>query len=43
MFSYPKTSALGIASYPHQNDPGQLTLKAIHHMVAGAIRGTRSR
>jgi arginase len=39
MFQYPKTKALGIASYPHTDDPGQLTLKAIHKMVAGAIRG----
>lgn len=43
MFSYPKTAALGIASYPHLNDPGQLTLKAIHEMVAGAIQGVRAR
>ena len=43
MFTYPKTGALGIASYPHQDDPGQLTLKAIQRMVAGAIEGTRQR
>ena len=43
MFSYPKTAALGIASYPHKNDPGQLTLTAIQRMVAGAIEGTRNR
>jgi arginase len=43
MFSYPKTEALGIASYPYRNDPGQLTLKAIHRMVAGAIEGVRDR
>ena len=39
MFTYPKTRALGIASYPHTNDPGQLTLKAVHKMIEGAING----
>lgn len=43
MFSYPKTEALGIASYPHLDDPGQLTLKAIHKMVEGAIAGIQGR
>ena len=43
MFSYPKTEALGIASYPHLDDPGQLTLKAIHKMVEGAIVGMQGR
>jgi len=43
MFSYPKTAALGMASYPYQNDPGGLTLKAIQRMVAGAIEGIRDR
>ncbi len=43
MFSYPKTEALGIASYPHLQDPGQLTLKAIHKMVEGAIMGIQAR
>jgi len=43
MFNYPKTAALGIASYPHEHDPGQLTLKAIHRMVEGAIIGIRQR
>ena len=43
MFTYPKTYALGIASYPYRNDPGQLTLKAIQTMVAGAIEGVRDR
>jgi arginase len=43
MFTYPKTEALGIASYPHEKDPGQLTLKAIHKMVAGAIAGIQAR
>jgi arginase len=43
MFSYPKTAALGIASYPHDDDPGQLTLKAAHRMIAGAISGMKNR
>jgi arginase len=43
MFSYPKTGALGIASYPHLDDPGQLTLKAIHKMVEGALAGIQAR
>ncbi|MGE0622462.1 MAG: arginase family protein [Pseudomonadales bacterium] len=43
MFGYPKTAALGMASYPHRNDPGGLTLNAIRRMVAGAIDGVRSR
>lgn len=43
MFTYPKTGALGIASYPHRKDPGQLTLKAVQRMVAGAIQGIRAR
>ena len=43
MFTYPKTEALGIASYPHLDDPGQLTLKAIHRMVEGALAGIRAR
>lgn len=43
MFTYPKTGALGIASYPHRKDPGELTLKAVQRMVAGAIEGVRAR
>ncbi len=43
MFTYPKTGALGIASYPHEDDPGLLTLKAIQRMVAGAIEGVQER
>lgn len=43
MFNYPKTAALGMASYPHKKDPGELTLKAIHKMIAGAIEGIQER
>ena len=34
---------LGIASYPHEKDPGGLTLKAVHAMVDGAVRGVQER
>jgi arginase len=43
MFTYPKTTALGIASYPHTADPGGLTLKAVRSMVTGAIQGIQDR
>lgn len=43
MFQYPKTNALGLASYPHTDDPGKLTLKAIHAMVTGAVQGIQER
>lgn len=43
MFHYPKTTALGLASYPHQDDPGQVTLRAIHSLVEGALRGVAGR
>lgn len=43
MFRYPKTEALGLASYPHRDDPGQVTLQAIRELVAGAVRGTAAR
>jgi arginase len=43
MFTYPKTAALGIASYPHTADPGGLTLKAVRSMVAGAVQGMQER
>jgi arginase len=43
MFRYPKTEALGLASYPHRDDPGGVTMKAIHALVAGAVRGAAAR
>jgi arginase len=43
MFRYPRTEALGLASYPHQDDPGQVTLRAIHELVKGAIQGAAER
>lgn len=43
MFGYPKTRALGLASYPHRDDPDGVTLEAIHQLVAGAVRGAAAR
>lgn len=43
MFGYPKTRALGLASYPHRDDPGGVTLEAIHQLVDGAVRGAAAR
>jgi len=43
MFRYPKTEALGLASYPHRDDPGNLTLKAVQALVRGAVRGAADR
>ena len=39
MFRYPKTRALGLASYPHLDDPDNVTLEAIRMLVAGAVSG----
>lgn len=43
MFREPKTAALGLASYPEHDDPGGVTMHAIHEMVAGALRGIDAR
>jgi len=43
MFEYDKTSALGIASYPHTADPDETTLKAVYKLILGAIEGLESR
>lgn len=43
MFHYPKTEALGLASYPYQDDPGGVTRRAIQALVAGAVRGAAER
>lgn len=43
MFRYSKTEALGLASYPHRDDPGNVTLDAIHELVRGAVRGAAAR
>ena len=43
MFRYPKTVALGLASYPHRDDPDGVTLRAVHELVRGAVRGMAAR
>lgn len=43
MFHYPRTEALGLASYPHRDDPDGVTLDAIHEIVRGAVRGAARR
>jgi len=41
MFHYPKTAALGIASFPE--NPEDITSKASYRLIEGAIRGIRNR
>ena len=41
MFHYPKTAALGIASFPE--NPEGITLKAAYRLIEGTIRGVRNR
>jgi arginase family enzyme len=41
MFTYSKTAAIGIASFPEE--PGQITLKAAYRLIEGAIKGVKSR
>lgn len=43
MFRYEKAAALGIASYPADDDPGKITLKAIYRLIDGALDGLRAR
>ena len=43
MFSYEKTAALGIASYPAGRDEDKLSLKAAYKLVQGAIAGIKAR
>jgi arginase len=43
MFRNPSTVALGLASYPHTNDPGGITIRAVRELVAGAMRGIEDR
>jgi arginase len=43
MFAHPKTVALGLASYPHTDDPGGVTMRAIHRLVDGSLRGLAAR
>jgi len=41
MFNFPKTAALGIASFP--DNPEGVTSKAAHRLIEGAVRGVKSR
>ena len=41
MFKYPKTAAIGIASFP--DDPQEITSKAAYRLIEGAIRGIKNR
>jgi arginase len=43
MFRYPNTEALGLASYPHRDDPDGVTLDAVRALVRGAVRGMAAR
>jgi arginase len=44
MFSYPKVAALGIASTPYgDDDPDQLSRRAVYNLIAGAIKGLQLR
>ncbi|MFQ5750920.1 MAG: arginase family protein [bacterium] len=43
MFHYKKAAALGIASYPYQNDKDNISLKAAYNLIAGAIKGIKER
>ena len=43
MFRYEKAAALGIASYPADDDPDKTTLRAIYRLVVGAIKGLQAR
>lgn len=42
MFRYEKACALGIASYPWENDKGLLSLKAAYALVEGSLRGVKA-
>jgi arginase len=39
---YPKASAIGFATLPG-DDPGNVSLSAVHRMIAGAVRGVKAR
>jgi arginase family enzyme len=43
MFKYKKTSAFGIASYPHARDEDQLSLRAAYTLIKGAVLGIKNR
>ena len=39
---YPKASAIGFATLP-SDDPGGVSLTAVHRMIAGAVKGLKAR
>lgn len=43
MFRFEKAAALGIASYPADNDPDKVTLRGINRLILGAVRGVQAR
>lgn len=43
MFEHPKAVALGLASYPHTDDPGGVTIRAINRLVDGTLAGLAAR
>ncbi len=43
MFRYKKAAALGIASYPADDDPDKTTLRAVYRLAVGAIKGLQAR
>ena len=43
MFTYEKTSAIGIASAPVHDDPDKVSLHAAYNLIEGAVRGVRKR
>ena len=42
MFSYPKASAIGIASLP-MDDPENRSLEAAYTLIEGAVKGIKNR
>jgi arginase len=43
MFEHPKAASFGIASYPSERDPGGVSLKAVHNLIGGVVRGLNNR
>jgi len=43
MFTFKKTAALGIASYPYQKDEDRLSAAAVTNLIAGAAQGVQDR
>jgi len=43
MFEHPKAASFGMASYPSERDPGGVSLKAVHNLIGGVVRGLMNR